>query len=81
MVRYATHFEENEANRSQAVLLEIMTILGSYREHIYLVGGWAPYFLLKLFQRPEDTFEHVGSIDIDLVIDFTQIEESQSRQL
>ena len=77
MVRYATHFEENEATRSQAVLLEIMTILGSYREHIYLVGGWAPYFLLKLFQRPEDTFEHVGSIDIDLVIDFTQIEESQ----
>ncbi len=77
MVRYSTHFEENETTRSQAVLLEIMTILGSYREHIYLVGGWAPYFLLKLFQRPEDIFEHVGSIDIDLVIDFSQIEESQ----
>lgn len=77
MVRYATHFEENEATRSQAVLLEIMTILGSYREYIYLVGGWAPYFLLKLFQKPEDKFEHVGSIDIDLVIDFSQIEESQ----
>ncbi|MFH0798753.1 MAG: nucleotidyl transferase AbiEii/AbiGii toxin family protein [Pseudomonadota bacterium] len=77
MVRYATHFEENEATRSQAVLLEIMTILGSYREYIYLVGGWAPYFLLKLFQKPEDKFEHVGSIDIDLVIDFSQIEEPQ----
>lgn len=77
MVRYATHFGENEATRSQAVLLEIMTVLGSYREHIYLVGGWAPYYLLKLFQKPKDSFKHVGSIDIDLAIDFSKIEESQ----
>lgn len=54
MTRYITHFEDNEASRSQSVLLEIMTILGSYRNHIYLVGGWAPYYLLKLFQRQND---------------------------
>lgn len=77
MVRYATHFEDNEANRSQAVLVETLTILGSYRNHIYLVGGWAPYYLLKLFQKPEDPFRHVGSIDIDLGIDFSKIDPSQ----
>ncbi len=77
MVRYATHFEDNEAGRSQAVLLEVMTVLGSYRDHIYLVGGWAPYFLLKLFQKPENPFKHVGSIDIDLGIDFSKIDPAQ----
>lgn len=77
MTRYITHFEDNEANRSQSVLLEIMAILGSYRNHIYLVGGWAPYYLLKLFQKPNDPFQHAGSIDIDLAIDFSQIAGSQ----
>lgn len=77
MTRYRTHFEDNEANRSQSVLLEIMTILGSYRENIYLVGGWAPYYLLKLFQKRGNPFRHVGSIDIDLAIDFSHIDESQ----
>jgi hypothetical protein len=71
--RFSTHFENNEATRSQSVLLELMTILGFYRKDLYLVGGWAPYFLLKLFQRPEDDFQHAGSIDIDLVIDSTRI--------
>jgi hypothetical protein len=75
--RFITHFENNEATRSQSVLLELMTILGFYRKDLYLVGGWAPYFLLKLFQRPEDDFQHAGSIDIDLVIDSTRIPQDE----
>ena len=47
--RFSTHFENDEAHLSQSVLLELMTILGRYRDTIYLVGGWAPYFLLKQF--------------------------------
>ncbi|MFH1873786.1 MAG: hypothetical protein ABH859_01185 [Pseudomonadota bacterium] len=77
MERFITHFENNEANISLSVLLELMTILGQYRNSIYLVGGWAPYFLLQQFQKKDDFFEHVGSIDIDLVIDFTKISENQ----
>lgn len=46
--RFITHFENSEANLSQSVLLELMTVLGRYREVLYLVGGWAPYFLLQL---------------------------------
>lgn len=81
MKRCITHFEDNEANRSQSVLLEIMTILGSYRNDVYLVGGWAPYYLLKLFQKPNNPFQHAGSIDIDLAIDFSQINESQYQSI
>ena len=36
--------------------------LNSYRGEFVLVGGWAPYFLIK------DYFDHCGSIDIDLVL-------------
>ena len=75
--RFSTHFDNNEANRSQMVLLELMTILGRYRNDLYLVGGWAPYFLLKMFQKQENNFDHVGSIDIDLVIDAKNISENQ----
>lgn len=75
--RFSTHFDNNEANRSQMVLLELMTILAKYRNDIYLVGGWVPYFLLKLFQNKEVNFKHVGSIDIDLVIDAKNISEGQ----
>jgi len=75
--RFSTHFENDEAHLSQSVLLELMTILGRYRDAIYLVGGWTPYYLLKQFQKSGDPFQHVGSIDIDLVIDFTRISEAQ----
>jgi hypothetical protein len=77
MERFVTHFANDEAHISQSVLLELMTILGRYRNDLYLVGGWAPYFLLKQFQTEDNPFEHIGSIDIDLVIDFTHISEAQ----
>lgn len=77
MERFITHFDNDEAHVSQPVLLELMTILGRYRDALYLVGGWAPYFLLEQFQRKDDPFEHVGSIGIDMVIDFTKISAEQ----
>lgn len=75
--RFISHFENNEANQSQAVLLELMTILGKYRKDLYLVGGWAPYFLLKMFQKQDNDFAHIGSIDIDIVIDASRIPKTQ----
>ncbi|MBI2337528.1 MAG: hypothetical protein HYU97_12285 [Deltaproteobacteria bacterium] len=75
--RFSTHFENNEANRSQSVLLELMTLLGRYRKHLYLVGGWAPYFLLQMFQKPENDFQHIGSIDIDIAIDCAHIPQDE----
>lgn len=75
--RFLTHFANDEAHVSQSILLELMTVLGRYRNALYLVGGWAPYFLLKQFQTKDDPFEHVGSIDIDLVIDFTNISDAE----
>jgi hypothetical protein len=59
---------ENDYNKSiveicKSVLVELFTILGSYREDIILIGGWVPYFL---FEKPK--YSHVGSLDIDLAL-------------
>lgn len=51
---------------SKSVLVEILRILGSYRDYLVLSGGWAPYFILQRFGEAD---EHCGSIDIDFVLD------------
>jgi len=56
-----------EASRS--ALLELSMGLRSYADALVLVGGWVPYFLLRDHRASDSEFEHVGSIDIDLVVD------------
>ncbi|HUT13586.1 MAG TPA: hypothetical protein VMY42_24070 [Thermoguttaceae bacterium] len=53
-----------------AVLLEIVNVLGEYRNGIALVGGWVPEFLL-----PDSKEKHVGSIDVDLALDHHVLRE------
>lgn len=49
-----------------SVLLEVLHLLGEYREHIVLIGGWVPPLLI-----PEA--DHPGSLDVDLALDFRKI--------
>jgi hypothetical protein len=62
---------------SWSALLELAYCLGSYRHALVLVGGWVPYILLKDHGRSDVLFEHVGSIDIDLVVDPDQVDERE----
>lgn len=52
------------------MLVELMTVLGEFRDHIVLTGGWIPYFLVE-----ESGHEHVGSLDIDIALDFQEISD------
>ena len=61
-------YGKKEVEISLSVLVELMTVLGAFREHIVLVGGWIPYFLLG-----EKKDEHTGSLDIDIALDFRKI--------
>ncbi len=67
--RTATTYGPGVTAASRSVLLELMVLLRAYRESLVLVGGWVPHLLLAEHQRPDDTFQHVGSIDIDLAVD------------
>lgn len=61
-------YRPNEVEACLSVMVELMTLLGEFREHIVLIGGWVPYFLLD-----EKRQEHTGSLDIDLALDFKNI--------
>jgi len=80
--RTARDYEDDATAASRIGLAEIMTALGAYRDALVLIGGWAPYLILEQFGErgafQGDTFQgdafqtvfaHVGSIDIDFVVD------------
>lgn len=68
---------EDTVRASMAVYLELMTILGRYRDALVLVGGWVPYFILERFGQENTGFQHVGSVDIDLAVDHRRVSPAQ----
>ncbi len=62
---------------SKGALVELIRTLRPYKEAIVLVGGWVPYLLLESHKAPEDAFRHVGSIDIDLIVDPNRVSDDE----
>jgi hypothetical protein len=69
-------YGKSEVNACLSVLVELMTILGEFRDYVVLVGGWIPYFLLE-----NSRDEHVGSLDIDIALDFQKISNKTYRTI
>jgi hypothetical protein len=55
-----------EAARS--VLIELVHILGEYRDDMVLVGGWIPDLLIPASQQ-----RHIGSIDVDMALNHREL--------
>jgi hypothetical protein len=58
------------------VLVELVQILGEFRDHIVVVGGSVPGLLLRGAAEP-----HIGTLDIDLALDFRNIPEASYQTL
>jgi len=60
---------------AHGVLMEVLTALGTYveRGEVILVGGFAPYQLLKESPRTAEMPMHIGSNDVDLLLNFNAI--------
>jgi hypothetical protein len=56
-----SNYEPREVEAAKSVLLELMQILGEYRDNMVLIGGWVPFFHFGA--------THTGSTDIDLALD------------
>ena len=54
----------------KAVLLEIVHLLGEIRDNMVLIGGWTPSFIIPQGEEP-----HIGSLDIDLALNFEKISD------
>ena len=59
---------------ARSVLIELMHLLGEYRDDIVLIGGWVPELLL-----PREPHPHVGSMDIDLALNHLKIQDGYKR--
>ncbi|MEK7764993.1 MAG: hypothetical protein AAB368_02035, partial [bacterium] len=53
---------------SRAALNDLARWLQPYREGLVLIGGWVPRLLLEKHQRPDVKFRHVGSVDVDFLV-------------
>lgn len=73
--RTSTDFDSALTDASKSALLELSRTLVSYSSSMILIGGWAPYLLLRDHPRAGAQFNHVGSIDIDFLLDPTRIGE------
>ena len=63
-----------EAARS--VLIELVHLLGEYKDDIVLIGGWIPEVLL-----PPRSGPHVGSLDVDIALNHLKIREEGYKRI
>ncbi len=70
MVRQSD-YREAEVQACFSVLLEIMTVLGEFRENVVIVGGNVPLLLI-----PSAKEKHPGTLDIDLALDCNHISDN-----
>jgi len=53
-------YGKKEIEAAHRVLIEVMQVLGEYRQHMVIIGGWVP--TLHLGDK------HIGSMDIDIAL-------------
>ena len=63
-------YQETAVQACLSVLLEIITVLGEFRDSVVLVGGNVPALLITSSRE-----KHPGSLDVDLAFDFNNISE------
>jgi len=71
MVDTRTDYSPDEVAAARSVMLELVRLLGEYREDMVIVGGWVPELLLPAAQP-----KHIGSTDVDVALDHRRITEA-----
>lgn len=61
---------------AKSVMLELVRLLGEYRDDIVLIGGWVPDLLI-----PHGAPPHVGSTDIDLALNHLTLQDAGYRSI
>ena len=61
-------YTDKDVTACKAVLLEIIHLFGEIKDEIVVIGGWVPSFLFPASKEP-----HVGSLDIDIALNFERI--------
>lgn len=76
MVGKRTDYSDLATEAARMVMLEMVRILGEYKDAMAIVGGWVPE-LLFANARPK----HIGSIDVDIALDHRTIDDAAYRTI
>jgi hypothetical protein len=71
--RLAQNFDPELIDSSRRALFELVQTLTPYSRGLILIGGWVPWLLIRDHLREGESFTHVGSIDIDFVVDPAEV--------
>jgi len=71
-----SQYGEREVNACKAVLIELVHLMGEIKDEMVIIGGWTPVFLLPQAEEP-----HVGSLDIDVALNFSKIPDDTYQTL
>lgn len=63
-------YDKRAIEACKSVLVELISLMGEFRNQIVIVGGWVPSFII-----PQSREAHIGTLDVDLALDFTKISE------
>ncbi|HSA34568.1 MAG TPA: hypothetical protein P5077_12650 [bacterium] len=64
----AAGYSVHQTELAERVLLEVWSRLGEYREHLVLVGGLAPRYIVDQAKAKAIGASHCGTMDVDLGI-------------
>jgi hypothetical protein len=67
-------YSEKAVAAAHSVLLELVHLLGEYRDSFVLIGGMVPRLLI-----PQAEEAHIGTLDVDLALDHRRFEEAGYR--
>lgn len=70
-LKQAIDYSQGQKDAAYMVLGEIANLLDAFSENIRIIGGWVPSLLY-----PEK--EHIGSIDVDILLNQLQIRRAES---
>lgn len=74
--RNQSGYNSRQTEAARRVLVDIGQVLAAFEDCVVLIGGWVPDLLL-----PNATESHVGSIDVDLVLDAERLNDGRYADL
>ena len=70
-LKRAVDYSEGQKMAAYRVLGEIVNLLNEFQDNIRIIGGWVPSLLYP-------DIGHIGSIDVDILLDHLQIKRTES---
>lgn len=74
--RHEEDYSARQIEAARRVLVDVGQVLGSFADCLVVVGGWAPDLILPDAEEP-----HIGSIDVDMVLDAAKLNDGRYADL